>query len=647
MLFARTSKLCAIVLALSVLVVGPVKAQLSTKATPFSFHTTISDAVPTALLPPSQVQEAYQRYKIEEADIFTVRPHQHGLEIATDLGFENAGHWTMLDDGSWLWRLRIASEGASSLNLSFDDFWMPPGARLFLYNEDRSVVLGAFTESNNKSYGGFATDIIAGEATILEYHEPADVAEAGRLHIDTVVHGLLSGEGGAATSSYTPLALPCSINVKCSEGNGWSREIGATVKIIQGSGNCTGVLVNNTNEDETPYVLTANHCGGASEGQSVNWVFKFNYQSATCADPPDTPASLGSITGGVVKAASGSGDFTLVELSEGIPSEFEAYFAGWTLSTSAPSSGTVIGHPKGDIKKITLEDQAVLHSGAYWEATFDHGSIEASSSGSPLFDENNRLRGILRASLFLDENSCSGPGGDDNQPRIIFPKLSTIWDMGENGKLLSDFLDPNNTGSSSVGSLEATGQNLPVELISFEAILDGATAVLRWETESETNNAGFEVQHISEVTQKWTDLGFVDGYGTTIEAQTYTHRVDFLEAGKHRFRLKQIDYDGTFEYSPEVEVAVGVPGTYHLSPAYPNPFNPETSFSLSVAQGQEVEVAVYNLLGQQVAQLFDGFLESESTRAFTFKADHLPSGLYLIRVLGERFTTSHTVTLLK
>ena len=652
MFSARSSLLLAALLLLGTFAATPLKAQLRVKANPYSFRAALDAAVPTYRLPSERVQRAYQRYQQTANNPFILGADQHGLDVPVDLGFDNAGRWQTLPDGGHLWRLRIASDEATSLNLLYDTFWLPPGAQLFLYNEDRSVVLGAFTEANNKSYGGFATDIVPGNATILEYYEPADVTEPGRLHIANVIHGLLGGNPQQQLAGpYTPLALSCSINVACSEGSGWSREIGATVKIVLGSGMCTGVLVNNTEEDEMPYVLTANHCGHATAGQSVNWVFKFNYQSDTCADPAETPSSLGSITGGTVRAAIGGGaDFTLIELSEGIPEDFGAYFAGWTLSESTPSSGTVIGHPKGDIKKITLDDDAVLHSGGYWESYLDHGTIESSSSGSPLFDQNNRLRGILRASLYLDENSCSGPGDDDNQPRILFPKLSVIWDMGNAGERLSDFLDPQGTGSTSVGSLQATGQNLPVEFVSFEAMLDGTAATLTWETASETNNAGFEIQRISKndgASPRWEVLGFVEGHGTTLEAKSYTYRVDYLEAGRHRFRLKQVDYDGTFEYSPEVEVSVGVPGAYHLSSAYPNPFNPETSFSLSVARSQEVDIAVYNMLGQRVAHLYDGFLESETTRAFTFEAGGLPSGLYLIRIVGERFTDTHTVTLLK
>ena len=187
--------------------------------------------------------------------------------------------------------------------------------------------------------------------------------------------------------------------------------------------------------------------------------------------------------------------------------------------------------------------------------------------------------------------------------------------------------------------------NLPVELVAFEALVDGDAVFLQWETASETNNAGFEVQTRDK--ERWQVAGFVVGQGTTLDARRYAYRLDGLAPGMHRFRLKQIDYDGQFAYSPEVEVAVSVPGMYHLSDVYPNPFNPTAQFSLSVARAQHVSVAVYNMLGQQVNLLYDGRLPGGCARTFQVEGSQLAGGVYLLRVAGEQFATSRLVTLLK
>lgn len=190
-----------------------------------------------------------------------------------------------------------------------------------------------------------------------------------------------------------------------------------------------------------------------------------------------------------------------------------------------------------------------------------------------------------------------------------------------------------------------SGSALPVELVTFEGFLSGETIRLFWETASETNNAGFEVQ--LQVGDTFAGLTFVDGAGTTTEAQAYSHTIEDLQPGVHVFRLKQVDFDGRFEYSPAIEVAIGLPEAFRLSEAYPNPFNPQAQFSLTVGVQQEVRVAVFDMMGREVAVLFQGTMEANQTRALVFDAGNLPSGQYMYRVVGETFKSSRTVTLLK
>ncbi len=197
------------------------------------------------------------------------------------------------------------------------------------------------------------------------------------------------------------------------------------------------------------------------------------------------------------------------------------------------------------------------------------------------------------------------------------------------------------------GGLDAL---LPVELVSFEVLADGSSVVLSWQTAAETNNAGFEVEHrrVGETTQgEWQSLSWSEGEGTTTQVQHYSHRVHELAAGRHVFRLKQVDYDGTFAYSPEVEVTIEMVESYALSSAYPNPFNPETSFELSVREQQEVTIEVYDVLGRMVAVLYRGGMQANASRVFRWEAGDHASGLYFIRVVGERFAETRQVTLVK
>ena len=187
---------------------------------------------------------------------------------------------------------------------------------------------------------------------------------------------------------------------------------------------------------------------------------------------------------------------------------------------------------------------------------------------------------------------------------------------------------------------------LPVELADFEVQVEESAAHLTWQTASETGNSGFQVEHALE-DDAFAATGFVEGYGTTTEPQHYAFTAADLLPGRHRFRLKQIDLDGAFEYSPEVEVVVGVPEAFVLSEAYPNPFNPRAQFTLAVAAAQHVQVALYDVRGRQVALLHDGMLEADRAHRFTLEADGLPSGVYFYRAIGETFQAAKPATLLK
>ena len=123
-------------------------------------------------------------------------------------------------------------------------------------------------------------------------------------------------------------------------------------------------------------------------------------------------------------------------------------------------------------------------------------------------------------------------------------------------------------------------------------------------------------------------------------------RTPALVPGTHRFRLKQLDYDGAFAYSPELEVVLAAPGTPALT-AYPNPFTVQTGVVLSLPQQQHITVSVYDALGRRVALLHEGPLTPGVSHRFEMQGQALPSGLYMIRAEGERFRATHLLRLLK
>jgi len=184
---------------------------------------------------------------------------------------------------------------------------------------------------------------------------------------------------------------------------------------------------------------------------------------------------------------------------------------------------------------------------------------------------------------------------------------------------------------------------LPVELTAFDAVLDDRGVQLRWTTASETNNAGFEVQVRRGADGAFAAQGFVDGHGTTTEAQSYRYRVDDLSPGPYAFRLKQIDVDGTAELSPVVAVTMAMKEAFLLSEAAPNPFRGEAWLTLQVREAQSVRADLYDVLGRRVATLHDGGLDAGREHRLALDGHRLSSGMYFVRVVGERFAETRRV----
>jgi hypothetical protein len=171
---------------------------------------------------------------------------------------------------------------------------------------------------------------------------------------------------------------------------------------------------------------------------------------------------------------------------------------------------------------------------------------------------------------------------------------------------------------------------LPIQLASFAAcVVRDNDVEVTWKTVSETNNYGFEIYRKRNENGQWNKLGFVEGHGTTLAAQSYQYLDRSLGFGKYSYQIKQVDLDGKSKAFPEVNVTVGVaPGMFILAQNYPNPFNPSTVIEFVVPQSGYASVKVYNLLGQEVATAFAGNAEAEKINTACFDATNLPSGIY-------------------
>jgi len=193
------------------------------------------------------------------------------------------------------------------------------------------------------------------------------------------------------------------------------------------------------------------------------------------------------------------------------------------------------------------------------------------------------------------------------------------------------------------------GGPVPVELISFNAEVNSGCVTLSWLTATETNNQGFEIERsqISNVKNQtdWGRIGFVEGKGTTTEIQSYLLS-DFPEQGKYLYRLKQIDYDGSFEYSPEIEADVTVRLIFSIDQNYPNPFNPGTTIKYSIPELSKVNLTLFNLLGEEIAVILNEVKEA-GYHQVEFNASSLPSGVYFYQLKAGNFVETKKLILLK
>ena len=191
---------------------------------------------------------------------------------------------------------------------------------------------------------------------------------------------------------------------------------------------------------------------------------------------------------------------------------------------------------------------------------------------------------------------------------------------------------------------------VPVELTSFAASVAGTNVNLSWITASELNNQGFEVERSTDSNQ-WEQIGFVEGKGTSTDMNYYSYSDSKLAEGTYYYRLKQIDFDGTYEYSSVIEAIVTIPKTFSLEQNYPNPFNPSTKISFNLASDSKVTMKIFNVLGQEVVTLVDGNLAA-GEHEINFNASSLNSGVYLYQINaegsnGQRFSSVKKMILSK
>lgn len=395
---------------------------------------TISSATVSKLL-----QEDLER---EGKDV----PFRFGKAIEQNLTLGD-GNWVDVDDGR-LWSLSIEADSALSLNFIFKDFCLADESELYIVNHDNSIVYGPVKSYMIGNGNHFLTDVIPDSKVTILLYEPSSSQGLSTLTIYKIVYGYRSSfinrNGGLVNSSET-----CNNDITCFPEYMQESQAVALVLLSNGEEHCSGSLVMSTDMMYKPYFLTAFHCLDSNQNLVLseeekanvqNWVFKFGYKKTTCGGNNATNGYC--FNGSTFRAAYQPSDFALLEINQSIPQNGQYSWLGWDRSGNAPSNGTCIHHPSGDVMKITfsydsISSNCIFYSSySHWHANWDDGITEWGSSGSPLINENNKVVGQLHGGII----DCLN-GKDE------FGKFSVSWNDGNTTDTrLSNWLDPNGTG---------------------------------------------------------------------------------------------------------------------------------------------------------------------------------------------------------
>lgn len=502
-------------------------------------------------------------------------PWRFGFNNHTNINTTNAGSWFDLPNGGRLWILHVKCEQALTVNLTFENTNIPTGNQLFVYNPTKDFILGAFTQEHIYD-GQLGTELIPGEDAIIEYYV-APKNNYGHVQLATVTHGYRTANEFIEKAFGS--SGSCNMNVNCPDGLPWTPQRNSAVMLVSGSsGFCSGALINNTQNDGKPYVLTANHC----YSNPATWVFRFNWQAIDCPNPGASP-TFQSLSGAVLRARRTPSDFCLVEITGGlvsgtVPLGYNPYFSGWDNSGSIPTATVCIHHPSGDIKKIAFDDAAPSISqgmgsseaNSTWTVEWDRNTTtEGGSSGSPLFDQNHRIIG----QLWGGGASCQNLSAPDYYGRVANSWAPTgsnstnqlkFWlDPSNSGAAFIDGFDPNNTTvvalDAALSAAQLTAQAIcGANYLPTVSLMNVGTTVL---TSAQIN---YQLDNGTAQQYNWT------GSLNQWQAQTISLPVIQFVAGNHTFSAtvsnpnQALDENATNNQSVANIVVTAVPETIDL-----------------------------------------------------------------------------------
>lgn len=537
-------------------------SQVTNEGIPVSWQLNLdNDNIPAVNLPSFDIDRVRAEDEINDRKFDA--PWRFGYMHSVDYGFED-GVWTTLENGDRIWRLMVKSDNALSLNFIFDDFYMPEGGYIFLYNNQKSDLLGAYDSRQNQDSGMLGTWLVEGESVWIEYFEPIESYNQGRLHLAKATHGYRNAETFNQAKGLNDSGN-CNLDVDCSIGDDWSdlkdhNKRSAGILLSGGSGFCSGALINNTENDGTPYFLTANHC----YSNPASWAFRFGWISpntvcATSANSSDGPTNM-TISGASLRARDAGSDFALVEINQNIPAEWDRVYAGWDRSGNTPDFTVGIHHPSGDVMKVCRDNdqpiQAVNAGAQTWEITglgsgWELGVTEPGSSGSPLFDPEGRIIG----QLFGGAAACSGTV--DNNAYDYYGRMDVSWNGGgSSSSRLSDWLDPNGSGTTDIGPFPS--MTLLANDLGVQSITSPVTGNL-----SDNENISITIRNYGENDFSNFDISFQINGGDVI-TENYSETISSTQTVQYTSN-ETFDFSSEGDYLIEVSLLINDDNTQNDS----------------------------------------------------------------------------------
>ncbi len=547
--------------------------------------------------------------RLDNVYLKSLHPFQKGQALRFAEGREvhvgpaHTGNWEYTMSDKAVWRQRIKSPDAHTLNVGFTKFHLPESGVLFIYNPKRTSVIGPLTKADNDDHNQYWTPMVDGDEIVIELQVDIERRDKVQLLLSKVNHDFLDIKKSLSGS--------CNLDVTCGDDDGWGivdnyRDIISSVGAytIDGIDACSGALINNTRRDCTPYFLTADHCG-ISNSNSASVVVYWNYQNSTCRQP-DSPESGGLGDGLRDQFNSGSrlraslnsrigSDFTLLELDDEINPEYDLFFAGWDRTGIYQDTSICVHHPNVEEKRISFDygapsvqmrgSDSIYLRVENWEI----GTTEGGSSGSPLFNTKKQIIG----QLFGGFAACGNSSYDD------YGALIYSWDnTTDPSRSLSSWLDPDNTGDLAITGMSCS-YSLEVSTQYIELCTQSQDDLVIDLTPSENYNSllSYSIENVPNGMD--AELGFSSGDPdelNTLRLSNYESLTDST------YILNVTVTDGTNEVSRELRINI-----YQDVPDTPVPMFP--------ANGER-EVAINLTLITE---------NQSSAQEFTFQLSTLPN----------------------